>query len=161
MTASTSSSGGGAGHETSVSGENGVLVFKFRPNMKLCTLYHSENKKELLGILIQKIKRRIHAELQSFGWSVSLKTFRYLPSSALSCVEQDRLTEEWREHSLDPAGLSGAMKLIVSVLVLCPSWTQSDPRQKERNDKILYWGRWWGYLSVINLNVNGKILPSS
>ena len=37
VTASTSSSGVGAWNVTSLTGENGMLVFRFRPSMKLCT----------------------------------------------------------------------------------------------------------------------------
>lgn len=77
VTASTSSSGGGLWYATSVNGENGVLVFRFKPNMKLCTW-----KKSVLGVHLHNLSR-----LQvSIKWTCQ-STFPARPSLVLNNAE--------------------------------------------------------------------------
>lgn len=105
VTASTSSSGVGAEYVISLSGEKGMLVFRFRPSMKLCT-WHNDKKASL-----RKMMDVVLEHEWMFFWIM------HLPGPTLSRVEQSRVTEERSEHSLDPAGLSGAGKLFFCLRV--------------------------------------------
>lgn len=60
VTASTSSSGVVAWHVNPVTGEKGMLVFRFRPNMKLCTWWNEVWRENKWISLKDNWKRRVH-----------------------------------------------------------------------------------------------------
>lgn len=104
VTASTSSSGVGALQTNPLIGEKGMLVFRFRPNMKLCT-WAKEWSKEKFQLVDGPNDDQILILVNLAG-------------ATLSGVEQGRVTEERRKHPLNPAGLSGAMILLLCLLIL-------------------------------------------
>lgn len=89
--------------------------------MKLCTWlegemgYGEKKRQVVVNLNIGKVFSLCVCYI--FSW-FPVNIFRHLPSTALSCVEQGRVTEERRDHSLNPAGLSSAMELVLSFLVL-------------------------------------------
>lgn len=106
-----------------------MLVFRFRPSMKLWTWQHVE----------RSFKANERAEKWDTEGTCGLFYAKYLPSATLSCVKQGRLAEEWGEHPLHPAGLSSAMKLFLCLLVFCPNWAPKRRRVTTSSFNIIFW----------------------